>query len=255
MGEMLYREKYVAFIDMRGFSNLVRSAAQDAEKQARIVEAIERLKDTACCNPTIGLMITYFSDCVVLSSDRTPAGLFEMLQSIRTIAENLLVVDVMVRGGLAVGDIHHDERFMFGPGMLEAYDLERLHAKNPTILASEPVWADVEKAGLNELFVHDDAEPDRHLVHYLISFSSYDPTPRNGLLILDGPAKLVRHFVAQRLATDEGSVRVKAEWLERYWNETVGSVGFLGVVDRVADLATPDAFPFRSFRAIVANAA
>lgn len=253
MSEMLYREKYIVFIDMLGFSNLVRASVQDADKQATIVEAIGRLKDTACCNPALGLMISYFSDCLVLSANRTAAGLFEMLQSVRTIAENLLVVDVLIRGGFVVGDIHHLEQFMFGPGMLEAYDLERLHAKHPTVLVSQPVWNDVEGAGLEHFFVHDDAEPDRHFVHYLISFSSYDPTPRNGLLILDGPAKLVRHFIARRLATGEGPVRAKAEWLERYWNETVAPSGFLGAVDREADLETPDAFPFRSVRAIVAG--
>ena len=251
MDEMLYREKYVAFIDLLGFSNLVRASAESAAKQDAIVEAIGRLKDTACCNPATDLVITYFSDCLVISSSRTPAGLVGMLQSIKTIAENLLVVDVLVRGGLTLGSIHHDTQFMFGPGMLAAYDMERCEAKHPTILISPQVKADVDDAGLSYLVLHDNAEPDRHYVHYLISFSTYDPTPRNGLLILDGPAQLIRHFIARRLNADVGSTWAKAEWLERYWNETVGTVGFLGYVDRVADLPQPDAHPFRSRLAIV----
>lgn len=248
---MLYREKYVAFIDMLGFSDLVRGSIKSAAEQATIVEAIERLKDTACSNPATGLIVTYFSDCLVISSSRTPAGLIGMLQSIKTIAENLLVVDVLLRGGLTVGSIHHDAQFMFGPGMLEAYDMECCKAKHPTILVSPQVKSDVDDAGLSCLLIHDTAEPDRHYVHYLISFSTYDPTPRNGLLILDDPARLIRHFIARRLDRDDGPIRAKAEWLERYWNETVGTAEVLGYVDRVADLPRPDAHPFRSRLAII----
>jgi hypothetical protein len=251
--ETLYREKYVAFIDMLGFSSLVRASAQSATKQAAIVEAIERLKDTACCNPETDLMITYFSDCLVISSNRTPAGLIGMLQSIVTIAENLLVVYVLIRGGLAVGDIHHDTRLVFGPGLLDAYDMERCKVKHPTVLVSNQVKSDFYDAGLGYCLVPDDIAPDLHYVHYLIGFSTYDPTPRNGRLILDGPAKLIRHFIAQRLSKNEGSIREKAEWLERYWNRTVGAKGILGCVDRVGDLPRPDAHPFRSRIAIVSR--
>jgi len=251
MVEPLYQEKYVAFIDMLGFSHLVRAAAGDAEKQTNIIEAIRRLKDTACGNAATGLIVTYFSDCLVVSSDRTADGLYEMLQSIKIIAENLLVVDVMVRGGLTVGEIYHDDQFMFGPGMLEAYDMERCQTKHPTILVSEQVRADAAKAGLDPLLICDDEEPDRHYVHYLLAFSTYDATPRAGQMILDDPARLIRHFIARRLDTDQGAVLGKAVWLERYWNETVGVAGVLGAVDRVTDLPRPDAHSFRSIRAIV----
>lgn len=249
---MLYKEKYVAFIDLLGFSHLVRASAESAPKQAAIIEAIKRLKDTACCNSAIDLVITYFSDCLVLSSSRTPAGLFGILQSITTVAENLLVVNVLVRGGLTVGSIHHDSQFMFGPGMLAAYDMERCEARYPTILIAPEVKADVDDAGFSYMIMHDDAEPNRHYVHYLINFSTYNPTPRNGLLILDGQARLVRHFIARRLSTDEGRTLEKAEWLERYWNEMVGTAGFLGCVDRTTDLQKPDVHPFRSYLAMAA---
>ncbi len=253
MSEPLYQEKYVAFIDMLGFSHLVRAASGNADKQATILAAIERLKDTACTNSNIDLIITYFSDCLVISSARSPLGLYEMLQSIRTIAENLLVVDVLIRGGLTVGEVHHNGQFMFGPGMLDAYDMERHEAKHPTVLVSEIVRSDTLQAGLRPFLIFDDEEPERAYVHYLMAFANYDPTPQPGLMILDGPARLIRHFIAQRLASHEGTVREKAEWLEKYWNGSVGTVGVLGVVNRLGDLTRPDAHPFRSIRAIVAG--
>ncbi len=38
------REKYAAFIDVLGGSNIVRASVDDADKQATIVEEIERLR-------------------------------------------------------------------------------------------------------------------------------------------------------------------------------------------------------------------
>ena len=250
MAEELYQQKYVAFLDMLGFSNLVMDSAQDPSAHARIIEAIKRLKDTACDNPATGMITTYFSDCIVLSCERSPRGLAEMLQCLTIIAENLLVVDVLVRGGLTVGAIHHDRQLMFGPAMLEAYRLESIEANHPTILIAPAVRSDIEAAGLQIYMVHDDAEPERYYLHYLINFAIYDPTPRPGLHILEGPARLVRHYIARRIAGGIGSPLDKALWLERYWNETVGAQGHLGMVDRISDLGVPNAHPFRSMRFI-----
>ena len=55
---MLYQDKYVAFIDMLGFSALVQESAADMSKLDEIAEAIDRLKNTACCNPATGLLFT-----------------------------------------------------------------------------------------------------------------------------------------------------------------------------------------------------
>lgn len=250
MAEGLYQQKYVAFVDMLGFSNLVLASAEDQTSHARIIEAIERLKDTACDNPAIGMITTYFSDCIVLSCERSPRGLAEMLQNLTIIVENLLVVDVLARGGLTVGAVHHDRQFLFGPAMLEAYRMECGEAIHPTILLNPTARADIEAAGFEAYMVHDEPEPERYYLHYLINFALYDPTPRAGVHILDGPALLVRHYIARRIADDGGSPLAKALWLERYWNETVGVQGHLGMVDRAADLAIPDARPFRSRRFI-----
>lgn len=249
MDATLYREKYVAFIDMLGFSNLVRAAAGDAAKQNKVVSVIERLKDTGCSDPRRGVQISYFSDCLVISGDRTPDGLSSVLFNIMIIAENLLVVDVLIRGGLTIGEIHHDEQFMFGPGMLEAYDMERFEAKHPSVLVSPEVRADIETAKLDHCLFED--VDGRRFIHYLLHYANYDPTPRAGIAISDDLALLVRHFIARRLNVDEGSPLAKAEWLEAYWNKTVGTNGVLGSVDREGDLPAPiRPAPFRSIMRI-----
>jgi hypothetical protein len=244
----IYHEKYIAFIDMLGFSRMVLSAADDPAQRRTIIDSIERLKDTACDSPETGLLITYFSDCVVISSERSERGLFDIIRSITFIAENLLQIDVLVRGGLTVGSIHHSKDLMFGPGMLAAYEMERCRARHPCILVDDVVMADVMVAGCwtDGWFFSDDEEPDRHYLHYLREFTDYDPTPRSGLLVRDGAARLVRHYIARRLQAEPGSVRDKAVWLKKYWNETVGVRGILGMVDEVSDLTDPGEAPYRT---------
>jgi hypothetical protein len=240
----------VAFIDILGFSRMVRDGAHDEARRSDIISAIDRLRDTACQNPDAGLLITYFSDCLVISSERTETGLHQMLQSLKFIAENLLQIDVFIRGGLAVGGIHHTPDIMFGPAMLDAYDIERCEtgAVHPTVLLSAEVKADAERYPWAGWFVTtDDAEPHRTYLHFLRSFSDYDAVPRSGQVVLEGPALLVRHYIARRLQAPPGSVRRKAEWMQRYWDETVAHFGVLGAVDPVGDLErAPNAQPYKT---------
>lgn len=250
-----YREKYVAFVDMLGFSKLVQSTADEPSKRGQIVAAMDRLSVSTCENPALGLNLSYFSDCIVISSDRTEQGLYEIIESLTTIAENLLQIDILVRGGLTLGNIHHDNQFMFGPGMLEAYAMECEQAVHPTILVSPSVKADCDcYEWASFCLVHDSEEPERQFIHYLRRFDAYDPTPVAGKVLLDKPAKLIRHYIAKRLQAAPGSVRDKAVWLQTYWNDTAGTSTALGKIDPDSDLAeqTYEASGYRIVRRILA---
>ncbi|MFN3878024.1 MAG: hypothetical protein ACK4MH_06580 [Brevundimonas sp.] len=232
-----YREKYVAFIDMLGFSALVATTADDPSLRPNIAEAMDVMRSSTAQNEKLGLNFTQFSDCIVISSDPTEHGLFEILESIRTIAENLLQLDILIRGGLTRGNIHHDADLMFGPAMLEAYGMERDATKHPTVMISAAVKEDCDSYQWGSYCViRDIGEPERWYVHYLRNFHDYDPTPVAGKVVMDKPALLIRHYIARRLANTTGRVRDKALWLETYWNDTAGA-GVLGRVDPVGDLA------------------
>jgi len=152
-----YREKYVTFIDLLGFSQLVNSDDLDNEKRRDVIKILGHLRDSLCENQTIGVRLRQFSDCIVISADRTPAGLREMLASILCLTFNLLQSDVLLRGGLAVGGIHHDDTLLFGVGLNEAYQLEHCKALHPRIVVDDKVLADIKAAQLDNL-VRQDAD-------------------------------------------------------------------------------------------------
>ena len=224
-----YREKYVAFVDLLGFKRLVAEADPWPEKRWQVLKLLDLLRTTACENPSIGMRLTQFSDCVILSADRTVPGLAQMFASVEWLALNLLQHDVLVRGGLALGGAHHDATFVFGLAVNEAHGLETC-SEHPRVIVSTAVLADARANGLGEALMED--EDGRHFVHYLRLYARYDPNVRlPGTLVLEEPAARMIDFVCHRLNTDCGRVLEKAKWFQRYWNRAVAAQGVFGRIE------------------------
>src|SRR5689334_8037509 len=199
-----YREKYVVFIDMLGFSRLIAKVAADVRERHRVIEALKLVKNTCCHNPAIDMRFTYFSDCIVLSAERSPHALWEIFQSIELLAFNLLQYDVFVRGGLTVGPTHHSEHFVFGTSVVEAYNLEKYRACQPLVLLSPDVVRDVKKQGANfAQWIKEDGRDedgrDRHFVNYLMRYQIYPSERYAGKVLLESPARRISHFIRLRL--------------------------------------------------------
>jgi hypothetical protein len=226
-----YREKYVVFIDLLGFSQLIAKVAADVMERHRVIEALKIVKDTCCHNPATDMRFTYFSDSIVLSAERSPGALWEIFQSIELLTCNLLQYDVFARGGLAVGPMHHSEHFVFGASVIEAYDLERKRACQPLVLLSPHVVQDVIKLGADfAQWIKEDG-PDRHFVNYLRGYQIYSSERYAGKVLLESPARRISHFIRLRLNNDEGDVLKKDQWFQRYWNETVAVRGVLPPIE------------------------
>lgn len=224
-----YRDKYVAFVDLLGFKRLVADADASPEKRLRVLELLDLLRTTACENPSLGMRLTQFSDCVILSSDRTARGLAQMLASVEWMTLNLLQHDMLMRGGLAVGGVHHDSTFVFGLAVNEAHGMEEC-ADHPRVVVSDAVIADARRHGFGDALTED--EDGRHFVNYLRLYARYDPNIRlPGTIVLEEPAARMIDFACHRLNTDSGRVLEKAQWFQAYWNRTVAALGVFGRIE------------------------
>src|SRR3546814_6589532 len=72
-----------------------------------------------------------FSDSLIISAANTADGLWHVLFSLSDLAINFLEIGVLVRGGVTIGGIHHDDDIVFGLGVNEAYRLESKIANSP----------------------------------------------------------------------------------------------------------------------------
>src|SRR5262249_8589289 len=57
-------------------------------------------------------------------------------------AVTLLAKGLLIRGGIAKGPLYHDDSIVFGPALIEAYQLETGVAKFPRVILSRDVYAD-----------------------------------------------------------------------------------------------------------------
>lgn len=227
-----YQERYVAFLDLLGFTAQVQRAERDFEVRAKLREILCLMRDTLCESPAIGMRFTYFSDCIVLSALRSRSGLWEMFQSIDLLTFNLLQYDVFVRGGLTAGLAHHSKDFVYGTGLIQAYALEREQAIAPLTLVAPEVVVDTRSYGPDFLCWLSEDSTDRYFVNYLRRFAEYRREPRlPGMVVMEDPAQRVMQFVQHRLNSHTGSILEKAQWFQAYWNRTVATEGVFGAIE------------------------
>jgi hypothetical protein len=144
-----YEHRVIAYADILGWRNAcgdlskylkLQTAAQAIADHARNFspQMKERLKGmVGVSSDTIeqhgSVEFSFFSDNFALS---VPPGQAETLFNILAWAnDRLLHAGFLLRGGIALGALHHDHNVLFGPALIEAVELEKV-ADNPRLLCS-----------------------------------------------------------------------------------------------------------------------
>lgn len=227
-------QRYVAFMDILGFKKLVERAEQDPQVMKDLLEALGFIKETLCEAPRVEMRVTRFSDCIIISAIRTQEGLQEMWNSIEMLTSNLLQIDVLVRGGLAAGNVFHDRDFVFGTAVNEAYWLESDKdngAVHPMTLVSKEVMADMDRYEVPRTPVFLEDTPGRWFVNIFAPYAAHRADERVvGGMVRERPATRIQQFLRKRLLTDSGRVFDKARWMADYWNATVALNGILAPI-------------------------
>lgn len=134
MSNDFYQDKFVAFIDILGFKNIIESSAANGTPTVNeIREMLARLERKStieqicaegppicpCSNrvsETLQFQVTQTSDCSVISAEISPAGAINLLQHCWSVAFSLLKTGHLVRGYITRGELFHEGQVFFGPG-------------------------------------------------------------------------------------------------------------------------------------------
>ena len=219
-----YRERYVAFMDVLGFSQLVSDADHQAHKREVILAIIESLRTTLSEIPPTNFRFTQFSDCIAVSADRSPDGIIAIFSGCAALVTDIFQLGVMLRGGIAVGNLVHTSEVLFGTGLLGALAHDR-SGGSPRIALQSNVMSDAEKWGYIDLTRRDhvDGHP---MLHVLWEFENADTTGVMQPLIRTAAGKIVRHLRSNISREDLPlGVRAKWTWMVAYWNESVTNQG------------------------------
>jgi len=165
-----YKEKFIAFIDMLGFKDLIKNGGDEVIE--RVVRTIEESLDAykkrfpeETPDPDTDLMgykildvdSKYYlmSDSVVLTIDDEENNLFRFLIGITTIQKKFIENGLFVRGAVVKGKIFEStasdgtSSIVFGPGGIKAYEMEQKQAVYPRIVVDETVLGCLREKYLN----------------------------------------------------------------------------------------------------------
>ncbi len=160
---MKYENRLIAFIDILGFKEIVRSSETDDSKIEFLHSVLNYLKSWEISESWSLQLVeieedaqkkgvenfdirgktnsTSFSDSIVVSVE-VENNINEMastlIVNLAYIGAILFEKGILFRGGLTIGNLIHNENgTVFGQGLIEAYQLESNNAKFPRIVLSD----------------------------------------------------------------------------------------------------------------------
>jgi hypothetical protein len=134
-----FEDKFIAFVDVLGFKGLVEaSEAGTGLSLPELMECLtklgkkadeerfERIGPTTCpqskyIERNLNFKVTQISDCVIVSSEVSPAGVINLISHCWGAVIELLMKGIMCRGYITRGRIYHQNGQVIGTGYQRAY--------------------------------------------------------------------------------------------------------------------------------------
>ncbi|MGB0895685.1 MAG: hypothetical protein ACPGU9_06205 [Flavobacteriaceae bacterium] len=158
-----YNKKFIAFIDILGFKNLIdgiesnsKTSKTDFKKVQSILNFLneesidsngqhdlpvyEKTDDGYVEKELGNPIITYVSDCVIISTDGTFDGFKSICNKITKLYTDIASDGIFLRGAIVYGNIYHKDRILFGSGYVKSYLLEEKKAIFPRVIIDESVF-------------------------------------------------------------------------------------------------------------------
>lgn len=146
--ENKYSDRIVLFADILGFKKVIENSINQKKnsenvaqtnKIASIFKVFKEFKYETKSNSE-GKKVTFFSDSIVLSfpnSNENQDDFYKTLSDIRKLCIKLLDIEILLRGGISKGFLHHENGIVFGPALIQAHELESKNAIYPRIIIPE----------------------------------------------------------------------------------------------------------------------
>ena len=250
-----FEDRFLAFVDVLGFRDVVHQMAHQPELFSTVRDTLktldrqsQRLRDHAerirnararAKQKRVALLglnrrgveMTAFSDCYVVSQT-FPA--WEVLAAVQALGSDLLARGILCRGAVVHGKAFHRDRVLFGPAVIEAYELEQGVAKYPRILVTEAVreaaWGYHTGLCKQRLFKRD-ADGCWFVNLLAPALSKWEPiaTPAAAEISTRKYLTGVRQWLANRYTTDgqQPDLRKlsKLGWLVHHFNDVAAAEG------------------------------
>lgn len=252
--EIAYQKGIISFIDVLGFRALLLR-----ERPKAILDYLELLHWTADVaddekgeKRTPDVHVVAFSDSIIrVANPLEESALFHELLMIIHAQMELSAHGVFLRGGLTYGDVYAVGNTVFGPGFVEAYELESKYAVVPRVVISHSILHALQ----SELLVQsqDTLEEEIEYIKGLLQCGDDGVWWVDYLRAAHGemdepdcyPEYLLKH--KQGILSQNGEVSAlgtlsaaahKMSWLATYHNQVVSEIDDSYLEERGADRST-----------------
>lgn len=247
-----YEEHFTAFIDFLGF----REAAQREDETKRLevlalLRSLSTLQGEFAATSTphesgtvqyVKPTISTFSDHIVISyplraikeqiglsteADASYLVVYQLQQLLGSIAAAAFKIGFLLRGGATIGNLYHSGGVVFGPALVEAFELEQRTSVYPRIVVSNEVIKRPQWIANRLVFCKEDDGLFCIDFYKMVLFSGVQPGP-------DNPANLKIWFadiisILQRNITilkHAGKLNelAKWSWFARRYREAIASI-------------------------------
>lgn len=241
--EMIEHDEFeirvLAFIDILGFKRMVKKAETDADefsKLKKVLNYIDSLREENITGTMplkeLGRELTVFSDSIVISYpvNKHPSSVFYLLIDIIHIQLELMFEGVLLRGGISVGQLCHDDNIVFGEAMIDAHYLESKCANYPRIILTDKV---IDVGVENRVYQHSKEEEFEYINSlikrdfdgfYFIDFLSQWQELDSPDIYLKGLSRVKEVIENNILGTSDQNILSKYQWLKSYYTNVVNSL-------------------------------
>lgn len=131
--EVTYERRVVAFYDVLGWRSHIRRAGNKAPNVSLLRRLILKTARAARIEKGLDIRVSTFSDNVVISQ-LPGANTPQLLMQLAIWQLGAAINGFLMRGGVTIGDLVHEDEAVFGPGLNRAYYLESKIAMYPRIV-------------------------------------------------------------------------------------------------------------------------
>jgi hypothetical protein len=142
-----YEQRLVVFYDFLGWRNHIERAGGNPKQIGRLRRVILRHSRSMRLRRSLDIRASTFSDNIVISQALGNKNQM-LLQQVAIFQFASAMSGFLMRGGITIGDVVHDDEAVFGPALNRAYHLESKIADVPRVLVDVPVMLMVETGDL-----------------------------------------------------------------------------------------------------------
>lgn len=247
---MNYDNRVVAFIDILGFRELVASTVgkEDYDNEDQIeniistYDAIREIWDLDKKSNSLkrevitSKKVTIFSDSIVVSFKITDQSeVFSTLLEIKWLLMRMIYRGILCRGAVSLGKLIHNDKYIFGPALVEAYTLESKAALYPRVILDRSIIeigakyrSPIHSFSEERTYVNDLLEKDSDGMYYVDYFhkaqSELDDPQYDFPEYIDKLGEIIRKGLMASGHSTKADLRVKYSWMRERYNHMIDMV-------------------------------